>query len=105
MSRRLKIVSACVAFLVGCWGIQLLAHEMLRLIPVTPENFMDFNARVAVNILSRLYPPATFWALMWLSRAHKEDPPLSEEDAGKVILGFGGALLLFAQGPAFLFPG
>lgn len=105
MRRRLKIVSACAAFLVVCWGIQLLAHEMVRIIPVTPENFMDFNARVALNLLSRLYPPATFWVLMWLSRAHKEDPTFLEEDAGKVILDFGGALLLFAQGPAFFSPG
>jgi hypothetical protein len=105
MSRRLKIVAACATFLGVYGGVQLLAHEMVRIIPVTPENFMDFNARVAINILSRLYPPATFWVLMWLSRAHREDPTFLEEDAGKVILGFGGALLLFAQGPAFLFPG
>ena len=105
MNRRLKIVSACVAFLVVYWGIQFLAHEMVRIIPVTPENFMDFNARVAFNLLSRLYPPATFWVLMWLSRASIQDSTFSEADAGKVILGFGGALLLFAQGPAFVFPG
>ena len=105
MGRRLKIAVACVAFLCVYGGIQLLAHEMVRIIPVTPENFMDFNARVAINILSRLYPPATFWALMWFSRAHREDPSFSEADAGKIILSFGVALLLFAQGPAFVVSG
>ena len=106
MSRRLKMALVCVAFLGGFLGIGLMAWAALRIFPLTPQNFMDFfTARVGLNILSHLYPPMTFWILTWLSRVHVEDPVFSEAEAGKIILSFGAALLVFAEGPAFFSPG
>ena len=106
MSRRLKMALVCVAFLGGFLGIGLMAWAALRIFPLTPQNFMDFfNARVGLNILSHLYPPMTFWILTWLSRVYVVDPVFSEAAVGKMILSFGAALLLFAQGPALFFPG
>lgn len=105
MSRHLKIVVACVVFLAFYGGIHFLARELAPINPVTPENVMDFNARFVLKILSNLYPPATFFALMWISRVRREHPTFSETDAAKIILNFGMVLLLFAQGPAFVVTG
>jgi hypothetical protein len=106
MSRRWKMSMACLVLLIGLLGVKLMAWKALRIFPLTPQNTMEFfNVRVGLNVLSHLYPPVTFWILTRLSRVYAEDSVLSEAAAGKIILSFGMALLIFAQGPAFFFPG
>jgi hypothetical protein len=110
MSKYTKISIACVLLFGGCLGIHLIAREVSRGIPTTPQNVLDFSnpliiARVGLNVLSHLYPTAAFWTLTWLSRIHAENPVFSEARAGKMILSFGGALIVFAQGPAFFVSG
>ena len=106
VSRRTKVALACLAFLCGFLGTRLMVREVLRIVPMTPQNAMDFfNTRAGINVFSHLYPPTAFWVLTWLSRVHDGAPIFSEAKVGKMILGFGVGLLLFAQGPAFFVSG
>ena len=95
MSRRLKIAMACAVFLGVYLVIRLMVSQIVSATSVTSPG---------LTVLSNLYPATIFWILIWLSRAHVDEPVFSEAEAGKLILSFGVVLLLFAQGPELFHP-